>query len=306
MSDRPRRAGSKRVWVVSELYYPEETSTGYLLTRIAEHLATRHDVGVLCSQPTYRARGLRAPATEVRNGVKIRRCSGTTFDRNSLFGRVINMLTITASIFGRALSEFSRGDVVIVVTNPPLLPFFTAAASAIHGSRCIILVHDVYPDVLVASGMTTPDSLLARAIGALTTMLYRSVSRIIVIGRDMERLVRRKLPPGDSRIRLIPNWADVDTIFPEDRPTNPVLVAEGLASNFVVQYAGNMGRSHDIETILAAAKSDSANFSTPATSPSSHSSPAWREFPSPAACTTFSRPASRYWRSPTTTASWHW
>ena len=28
-----------RLWVVSELYYPEETSTGYLLTVIAEGLA---------------------------------------------------------------------------------------------------------------------------------------------------------------------------------------------------------------------------------------------------------------------------
>ena len=30
-----------RVWVVSELYYPEETSTGYFLTGIAEGLAGR-------------------------------------------------------------------------------------------------------------------------------------------------------------------------------------------------------------------------------------------------------------------------
>ena len=49
-----------RLWIVTELYYPEETSTGYYLTRIAEGLADVADVKVLCGQPNYSARGTRA------------------------------------------------------------------------------------------------------------------------------------------------------------------------------------------------------------------------------------------------------
>ena len=255
MIDKPVDRGSKRVWVVTELYYPEETSTGYLLTRIAEHLAASFPVSVLCSQPTYRSRGLRAPVTEVRNGARIRRCFGTTFDKNSLVGRVMNMLTITASIFFRALLDFRRGDVVMVVTNPPLLPFFTTLAAKLRGAKCIVLVHDVYPEVMVASGMTRPDSPVASIVGGMTRRLYRSVLRVIAIGRDMKRLAEAKLPPGDKRVVLIPNWADVDTVFPEDKSTNGILNSEGLQSKLVVQYAGNMGRSHDIESILSAADS---------------------------------------------------
>ena len=30
-----------KLWVISELYYPEATSTGYILTQIAEGLATK-------------------------------------------------------------------------------------------------------------------------------------------------------------------------------------------------------------------------------------------------------------------------
>ena len=40
-----------RLWVVSELYYPEETSTGYYLTRIAEGLTTNFDVKAISGQP---------------------------------------------------------------------------------------------------------------------------------------------------------------------------------------------------------------------------------------------------------------
>src|SRR5690606_36925643 len=34
----------ERLWVISELFYPEQTSTGYFLTKIATGLAARWDV----------------------------------------------------------------------------------------------------------------------------------------------------------------------------------------------------------------------------------------------------------------------
>ena len=68
-----------QTWFVSELYYPEETSTGYLLTRLAEGVAKRMPVSVLCAQPTYSGRGTTAPAAETRNRVAITRCWSTTF-----------------------------------------------------------------------------------------------------------------------------------------------------------------------------------------------------------------------------------
>src|SRR5215203_3368903 len=72
----------RRLWVVTELYYPEETSTGYYLTGIAEGLAHDFDVKVLCGQPNYSARGIVAPAHEIHNEVEIFRASGTTLDKN--------------------------------------------------------------------------------------------------------------------------------------------------------------------------------------------------------------------------------
>jgi hypothetical protein len=36
-----------RVWVVSELYFPEQTSTGYFLTPVAQELARELDVAAL-------------------------------------------------------------------------------------------------------------------------------------------------------------------------------------------------------------------------------------------------------------------
>jgi hypothetical protein len=126
----------KNLWVVTELYYPEETSTGYYLTRIAEGLADRFDIKVICGQPNYSSRGLRSPNHEVRNLVEIFRVPGTTLDKNVIAFRIINMLTLNVSTLLMGLVNFRAGDRVLAVTNPPLMPFAAglAARREIHSS----------------------------------------------------------------------------------------------------------------------------------------------------------------------------
>jgi colanic acid biosynthesis glycosyl transferase WcaI len=250
----PRKPGGPAsVWIVSELYYPEETSTGYLLTRIAEGLARHVPVNVIAGQPTYSARGTRAPAREEREGVDIHRCIGTTLDKDVPLLRLLNAVTLSASIFLSVLRRVRKGDAVLVVTNPPPLPFVVYLACRLRGARCLLLIHDVYPEVLVASGMAAPGSLLVRAVGWLTRLLYRGVERIIVLGRDMEQLVHDKLGHGNERVAVIPNWADLELVSARPREGNALLRELALQDRFVVQYAGNMGRTHGIETLIDAA-----------------------------------------------------
>lgn len=243
-----------RVWIVSELYYPEETSTGYFLTGIAEGLAKRFRVGVLCSQPTYSRRGLRAPNNEFHNGVRIHRCWSTRFNKDILSLRFVNMLSITLMIFLNGVLRFRSADFVIVVTNPPILPFAVLLASSLRRSQRCLLIHDVYPEVLVGSGIIKRDSALVGSIGWLMQQLYKRMARIIVLGRDMHALVKEKLDGVAQRIQLIPNWADADFVRPCSRFDNPLLAGLGLANKFVIQFSGNIGRTHGIEQLLACAE----------------------------------------------------
>jgi glycosyltransferase involved in cell wall biosynthesis len=244
----------RRVWIATEIYYPEETSTGYILTRLAEGLAGVARVAVLCAQPSYERRGMRAPHRERVNGVDIVRVAHPRFDRNRLLGRGVNVLVVTARIFLRALLEFRRGDVVIVVTNPPALPFATHLAARIRGAAVALLVHDLYPEAAILAGVLRPTSPLARLWRRATDWLTRRVDRIVVLGRDAAELIAARLPDGDARVRIIGNWADTDDVRPADPGANAMLREAGLDDRFVLGYVGNMGRVHDIEMLLAAAR----------------------------------------------------
>jgi colanic acid biosynthesis glycosyl transferase WcaI len=240
----------KDVWVVSELYYPEETSTGHLLTGIAEGLARRFRTGAVCARPTYASRKRSVPLRETHNGVEILRCRATRLDPHNLLSRMVNIVTITASMSFGLLRMLRRRQIVIVVTNPPTLPFATLLACRLRGARCVLLVHDVFPDALDAAGMTRRNSVPYRLMDFVSRRLYRAMDHVIVIGRDMRRIVEEKRG-GPEAITVIPNWGDVDSVHPGDAAAKERF---GLAGRFVVQYGGNMGRSHDLDIIVAAAE----------------------------------------------------
>lgn len=197
------------LWVVSELYYPELTSTGYYLTAIAERLAARRTVKALCGQPAYSARGTRVARRETRNGVVIHRASGTVWNKDRLFGKLVNLATLSLAIFVEALFRIKRGDTALVVTNPPLLPFLIAAVCRLKGARCVLLIHDVYPNVLVAAGMVRENHPVVRLINACVRGLYRRVDRVVTIGRDMAMLAAEKLAGSIDHLSIIANGGEV-------------------------------------------------------------------------------------------------
>jgi len=243
-----------RLWVITEVYYPEMISTGYYLTSIAEGVATDFDVKVICGQPNYAARGTIAPKREVHNDVEIFRAWSTRLDKNVIPYRVVNMLTLGISMFVKSIVKFGRGDQVLVVTAPPNLPFTTALAALFRGSAYTLLLHDSYPEILVAVGKTKPNSVLVRAANRLNRWLYKHARKVIVVGRDMKELMEQKTAGFDSSIVTIPNWADLELVEPADRANNPLLRELGIEHKFVFMYAGNIGHPTDIETIIECAE----------------------------------------------------
>ena len=243
-----------RVWIVTELYYPEDGATGHLLTQIAEGLTDDAEVHVLCAQPSYTQKREKAPVTETHHDVQIRRCRSTAFSKDRMLLRLINVFTVLASFSWNMFWRFRRGDTVMVVTNPPPLPLAALAACWCKRARSVLLIHDVYPDVLVPTGFTSHNSLSYRLVDWFSKRLLAGVHQIITIGRDMQRRVIAKNGQLAAKTTVIPNWCDDETIRPVARNENPLRKQLDLDDRFVVQYSGNIGRTHGLETIAEAAK----------------------------------------------------
>ena len=244
---------AKKIFIISELYYPEESATGHYMTQIAESLAQHYTVMVGCAQPTYLGRGTRAPKRETHNGVEITRVASTTFNKNRVLLRLINVASIAFFLFWATIRVVRKGDYILVVTNPPLLPYIALIAAKLSGARCIVRVDDVYPDVMAATGLLEKNSRLYKFLEGFVPYLFDRCERIVVLGRDMRQLIAQKLNGRGDKIHIIPNWADVADVKPMPRNSNQLLKELGLGAKFVVQCAGNMGRAQSVETIFEAA-----------------------------------------------------
>jgi len=247
------KLSSQRIWFVSELYYPEMTSTGYFMTGIAEGVACEYHVSVLCSRPTYLARGAETRSHEIVKGVHIHRCWGTTFDKNKLPFKIVNSFTIATSLFVSALLRVHSKDIVIVVTNPPVLPYLIAVVCKLKGARFIVRVDDVYPELLTRFGFLKSGSIAERVLDSASRWLYRVSDRIIVLGRDVRDLATQKIAEVPSKIHIITHWGDTTAVRPQPFAKTQLVSNLNLSSHFVVQYCGNIGRTHGIEDFIEAA-----------------------------------------------------
>jgi glycosyltransferase involved in cell wall biosynthesis len=244
-----------RIWVLNELYYPEDTGTGYYTTRVAEHWARSHDVAALCSQPSYSKAGLRAPRHEVHNGVEVFRCWSILPRRDGIPARLLKMASIALSMFVNAIFRMRKGDCMYVVTSPPSLMLAAPLIAKIRGVRYVIQLCDLYPEITAACGLTTTKSLTYRILKRLCRASFRGASRIVAVGRDVQARVSEARGTATSEgICYIPWWADTEEIRPVPKSASPLINTLKLADRFVVLYAGNMGYPQNIEAIAEAVK----------------------------------------------------
>ena len=66
-------------------------------------------------------------------------------------------MLFTFRAFVALLRRLRRGDVVVTVTAPFMLPYASVAAAWLKGARSALIMHDLFPDVLVMAGLLEAD-----------------------------------------------------------------------------------------------------------------------------------------------------
>ena len=252
-----------RVCFFNRSYHPDQGATGQLLTDLAEDLARdgRHEIWVVAGPPLLRsappgaaaapARSRRFPfGREERNGVRILRAWGTALRPGRFAARAANYLSFFASSCLAGLAV-PRPDVVVALTDPPIIGLAALACARRTGARFVFLCQDVFPEVARLLGDFRSER-VDRLLERVTRLLIARADRVVAVGETMrERLVAGKnADPG--RVTVIHNWADCAAIVPGPK-RNPWSLAHGLAEPFVVMHSGNIGLSQDLDVLIDAA-----------------------------------------------------
>lgn len=231
-------------------FNPVEPTSSYYRHLLPHLAAVGHDVSVLISDAIYRDASDSFSSKMAAAGVSVdliklgRRRAGHGRQRAALYARYI-LSSAPRTLLGPG------ADVNFFLTQPPFFFLWGLVLKALRRQRYIIVVLDLYPDVLVESGLASRRGLFVRLAGWLVRLGHRKADAVLVIGRcTRERMIRDGVRP--DRIHLVPNWPPTDVrLMP--RLENSLRGELGIGSRFVVMYSGNMGVSHRFDDILEVA-----------------------------------------------------
>ena len=249
-----------RILIYGINYHPELTGIGKYNGEMAVWLAARgHQVRVLTAPPYYPrwrvSSGYRAWAyrRERIDGVVVQRCPLWVPRRPSGAKRVLHLLSFALGSLPAALLWVRWRPQLILVTEPPL--FCVPAAwllARMAGGRLQLHVQDFELDAARELGLLRQGWAL-RAVAGFERFLMRRCERVSTISGAMRR---RLIGKGVARERIVdfPNWIGAEAFARSaDRPALRREWRVGQ-QDFVVLYAGNMGRKQGLEMLLRVAR----------------------------------------------------
>ncbi|KRR25189.1 glycosyltransferase family 4 protein [Bradyrhizobium retamae] len=236
---------SGKVVVVSQHYPPDPSTTAAIMAAVSDRAAPEAEVLVLSGTAgsAISAQAGKPEVVEVKNWMP---------GKGALGRRAVAELLFTVRMFFVLLARLRRGDVTLTVPAPFMLPYAFAAAAKLKRARSALIMHDLYPDVLVMAGLLKPQSIVAKAMRALNAPMFRALDAVVIIGRDTEKLLLRYGGMTSDKIRFIPNWATLARGVRAIDPGNPY--RQSLSARFVVGLSGNLGFTHDPVIVFEAAR----------------------------------------------------
>ena len=255
---------------LNRFFYPDHSATSQVLSDLAFALAERgRGVHVITGRQRYDSPAEPLPAHEIVGGVTVHRVWTSRFGRTNLGGRAVDYATFYVSAGWRLLRLMQRCDVVVAKTDPPMLSVMAALLCRVRGGRLINWLQDIFPEVAQNLGLGARGAALAyRPLRYLRNRSLKAARKNVVLGTRMgAHLIELGIPR--EQVAIIHNWADGRQIAPVAHADNALRSRWDLNGAFVVGYSGNLGRAHEIETIMGAMQTVAMREATPLQAPRS-------------------------------------
>lgn len=252
----------KHLLVYCMNYAPEITGVGRYTGELSVAMAARgFRVDVVTTPPHYPGWFARTPYSpwryraERQDGVQVTRCPILLHKAGAGIWRLMAPLSFALSSLPvfllRALIDRPR---VILCVEPTLCvaPAAILAARLLR-AKLVLHVQDLEVDAAFAVGHLPSRGALPAIAHFFERVLLKRFDEVVTISDQMAAKLREK-GVADSQLRVIRNWVDTTHIFPLQGENTYRAVLGIEHSDFVVQYAGQIGPKQALHVVLEAAE----------------------------------------------------
>lgn len=212
-------------------------STGYLTIDTVNVYATIYDEIILIAG--------RISEAERKLDPKIKLNKIIAYDKSSAIKRILTWIIAFIQIFFLLAFKYRKYEVVYV-TNPPI----SYLASLILGNTFSVIVYDTYPDALRNIGIKQ-GHWLYEMWSKWNRKLFNKAKCIYTLSDGMAVQLRNYVER--SKIQVVPLWSASDFFTPIKKKDNTFVKKHHLEDKFIVLYSGNMGYTHNVDTLVEVA-----------------------------------------------------
>jgi colanic acid biosynthesis glycosyl transferase WcaI len=242
-----------KILLVSAFFPPEVGSASHLFYELGQALVKRgHEITVLTGLPRYHVIGEKRRQSpfiyEKYRGLQVLRVFNLDVPWAQPVLRGLDQLTFAlfAGLAGLTLPSFDAA----VVYSPPLpLALATWALGRWRQRPVVVNIQDLFPQSAIDLGVLRNPRLI-RIFRRMESFLYRRANLTAHSEGNRRYIIKAGAAP--ERVTVIPNWIDTEAIKPGERH-NGLRATLGLGEKFIVSFAGIMGFSQDLETVLQSA-----------------------------------------------------
>jgi glycosyltransferase involved in cell wall biosynthesis len=242
------------ILIVTQYFYPENFKSNDLAFELRKR---GHEVTVLTGLPNYpggkmyKGYSLTKNRRQIIKEVKVERALLIPRGKGGGIRLFLNYYSwaFFASIKARRLAKKENFDAIIVHEPSPITQFYPAlTVKKIQHIPIYFWVMDLWPESLEMVGGIKNKWILSY-FTKLIQKFYKESEKILITSKGFRKSILKK---GDfeDKIEYFPNWAE-DSI--SEGKLNYIIPK--LPTGFKIMFAGNVGESQDMETIMQSALS---------------------------------------------------
>lgn len=248
-----------KLLIITQYFPPEMGAPQARLYELARRLkGMGHDITVLTAMPNYPTgrildgyRG-RIRKTETLDGIKVVRTCLYPSKSSKTLPRLLSYLSFGISSALLGIWGLGKQDVVLI-ESPPLfiMPFALFISKLVRG-KAVMMVSDIWPDIIIRMGHASRNSLSVKAMLWLEKYSYKHSYAVALTNPGAANQIRQRFP-DIKNVTVISNGVDT-TMFSSDLRNDDIRSQFNIGSDdFLAGYCGLHGLAQGLEVILDAA-----------------------------------------------------
>jgi len=237
---------NKKIFIVTEFFSANQNSTGYFWEKIIKKFASENWTVNLIAPDYGDVEFSRYPKSVIFDIFKLKKTI-----KNNIISKISLQFFSSFSLAKIIFLKKNNDELFLSGTNPAAFLIFMPFLKRVKKAKWVLLMHDLYPDNLLAAGYFKENNLIYKLINSYYSFVYNSADGICVIGRDMQKKMEEKVKDKD-KIFLVQNWVSADDVYRIDKKESFIIKYLGWENKKVFQFFGNFGKLQDLGNIINA------------------------------------------------------